>query len=84
MFQFNDDKLPSIFSGFYTRNRDIHGHGTRTANDFGLIKCRTNTRQFTVKYTGAKIWNNIPINIRSMNTLNTFKVHYKKHLLLSV
>ena len=37
--------------------------------------------EFSIKVTGPKLWNNIPMTIRSLNSLNYFKSKIKKYLL---
>ena len=81
LYQFDNNKLPTIFSGFFARNRETHLYNTRAANDYCLIKCKLNIRQFTLKYYGAKLWNSVPNDIRLAKSENIFKVKYKKYLL---
>ena len=80
-YKFENNKLPAIFDNFFVKKTFIHAHHTRKADDYGLIHCRLNTRQFSAKSSGAKIWNSIPSEIRNSKSLEIFKKKIKNHLL---
>ena len=60
-----------------------HSHSTRFANSL-LDVPRTNTeigkRAFSV--AGPKLWNSLPLSVRTANSLSTFKSRLKTHLFL--
>ena len=64
---------PTIHSLFNSRNK----------NCFHVPYRRIDLTQNCLSYKGTQSWNRIPQKIRSANTLNTFKVNYKKFLLNS-
>ena len=53
-------------------------------NDITIPRYRTNYAKKSFCYTGAKVWNNIPIEIRNANSLSSFKTRYKKNILNSL
>ena len=55
---------------------------TRNGSDVVHIDYRrTAVGQKAVSVSGAQIWNSFPMNIRSSNTIVTFKSHIYEHLL---
>ena len=43
-------------------------------------RVKTTTGQRSFHLAAAKIWNGLPIHIRSVDSLDTFKKHFKTHL----
>ena len=68
----------------FRKLNELHTHNTRsvTSNTCNLFIPRGNTQSFhkTVSYSGSRLWNEIPNEIRSTQTLESFKEKYKKHL----
>ena len=64
-------------------NHPKHSHSTRSANSL-LDVPRTNNeigkRAFSV--AGPKVWNSLPLSVRTANSLSTFKSRLKTHLFL--
>ena len=52
---------------------DKRGRITRQSHHLYIPKYRTTQGQRTIKYTGAKLWNELPENIRLCNSLCLFK-----------
>ena len=52
-----------------------------TRNEMKHKRSQTNYLKRTFMYSSIEIWNNIPINIRALTNIKTFKVNYKTHLL---
>ena len=61
-----------------------HRYNTRSANKEPYIR-RTNTTygKFDIKYSAAKVWNDIPLGIRNSSSLAIFKKQFKKYILSS-
>ncbi len=58
----------------FTYNRNVHGHGTRGANEDNLYIAQQHVKSFS--YLGATAWNNIPLAIRSATSVASFKTLY--------
>ena len=58
----------------------IHHYNTRNADSIFITQCRTNHRKLNLKYTGAKLWNKLPVTLKSCNCINFFKHNFKKLL----
>ena len=58
-----------------------HHYPTRTHDNL-IIPLHTLTIfQHSLAYLGPKTWNSLPSHIRSLPTINTFKNHFKKHII---
>ena len=58
----------------------IHHYNTRNATSIFITQCRTNCRKLSLKYTGAKLWSNLPVSLKSSKCINSFKNKFKKIL----
>ena len=61
-------RLPPYFFDYYLEFKNIHSHSTRSNTDHNLIlPLYTIVKvQKSIKFQGAKIWNNIPSRIKIM------------------
>ena len=80
VYKFDNMQLPVIFSGFYAKARAVHSHDTRTADNYRLINIKLNVRKHSMKFSGAAIWNMIPMGIRLSKSLEIFKNIYKRYI----
>ena len=80
MYQYHSKKLPKVFDNFFHPTSKTHQHNTRHAakNSYYLPKIRTNYGKFNIRFTGPKVWNEIPNNIKSQST---FKSQFKFNLI---
>ena len=60
----------------------LYSYNTRSVSNNNLFIPRGNTQNFqkTMSFSGSKIWNEIPTEIRMAQTLHSFKDQLKKHL----
>ena len=80
VYKFDNMQIPVIFSGFYAKARAVHSHDTRTADNYRLINIKLNVRKHSMKFSGAAIWNMIPMGIRLSKSLEIFKNIYKRYI----
>ena len=73
--------LPEIFNNFFVLNRDLKKRTTRQSHDIYISKYRTTQCQKSVRYRAARTWNEMPSNIKSSETLHTFKRKFQKYIL---
>ena len=59
----------------------MHNRDLRDKTLLDLPKANSAIGQTTFKYAGAKEWNSLPVNIREMMSLSTFKRAVYGHLL---
>ena len=81
VYQAVNRTLPLSFNNYFIYNKDVPDHFTRRKENIHILHCNTDVRAFCVKNYGRKLWNTIPINIRSALSLNIFKCKLKIHLL---
>ena len=60
MLKLINNELPNCFDEFYTLNKHLHTHNTRQAKNSHEQFARTNDGYFSLRYTGARLWNSIP------------------------
>ena len=60
----------------------LHSYNTRSVSNNNLFIPRGKSQHFqkTMSFSGSKIWNEIPTEIRMAQTLHSFKDRLKKHL----
>lgn len=68
-----DPRLSGVLRSF----QGIHDHTTRHNYNYILPIYNRVTSQAAVEFSSVKIWNNIPIIIRSVTNLISFKKHFK-------
>ena len=68
---------------YYVVNSAIHQYSTRQNTNLHVPKCRTSLRQATIVFQGPKLWNSLPLEIRTNPSLNSFKKSLKLFLLLN-
>ena len=74
---------PSCFHNFFEILSDIHQYDTRQARKGDIFMTQENTLQYglrSVRYAGAKSWNNIPFNIKQSPSAMSFRRRLKIHL----
>ena len=71
MHQFYKNTLPNTFAGYFLEVRKTHKRNTRTANTLNYVvkRCNKKAGERSVKYLGAKVWNNLPNEIQTANRI---------------
>ena len=72
---------PSCFHGYFSLSSTVHNHATREScrNDLYLI--RKNTLRYglgSIRYVGAKLWNELPREFRTSSSRFIFKKRITK------
>ncbi len=70
-----------IFKDNFTYRNTICTYPTRASNDLSVPFYRLTSSQQNIRYTGPKLWNSIPSNIKNIKYIATFKKHLKQYLL---
>ena len=73
MYSYFNNNLPNYFTNYFTLNKEMHGHNTRSASNIYINYRRTNYRKFSLKIRGAQIWNELPKELRISQSYNSFK-----------
>ena len=76
-------KTPSCFHGYFSFNSAIHSYTTRQSHRGDLYLIGKNTLQYglgSIRYMGAKLWNQLPGEVRNSSSKFLFRKNLKKHL----
>ena len=81
MYKFSNKLLPSSFNNMFTTNSDNHNYDTRFASDFEYPNDKLAFGNKSIRYQGAKTWNNIPAHVKVSRSLSCFKCNYKNNFI---
>src|SRR5271156_4485921 len=65
--------LPVIYRNCPIENNQIHNHFTRRNTDLHYMSVRCNTGQRCLFFHGSKFWNNVPQEIKLIQSIPVFK-----------
>ena len=77
MYDFHSGTLLSAFSNYFTAVNKRHKYNTRLASRCPI---RTNYGKFSIKFQGAKIWNSLSEETKSLHRLS-FKKTLKREII---
>ena len=80
MFKLYYGKLPILLQSRLKRSQNIHK--TRSRNTFIVRHWRTNLKAICISVWGVKLWNALPVNIKELRSLCTFKIKVKSILII--
>ena len=72
---------PNSLQGKFTTRSQISAYATRNSQDIDIRKRNLEFSRKIFLYSGAKLWNGIPLDIRNSPTVFTFKKKLKDYLL---
>ena len=81
MYDCMNENVPNSFQIFFQINRNIHDYDVRSADDIHVPYGRLDIRRFSIRITGANVWNTLPEHIKSTSSIHLFKRSLKNHLL---
>ena len=83
MYDISNNNLTSTICDLFQKTKARHSYKTRqaTKNKFSFPLITTECRKKFITFDGVKIWNEIPLEIRSMSSKNLFKKYLHKWLL---
>lgn len=65
--------LPELFANYLSKNESVHMYNTRTKDDMHLFRASTNYGLRCLKYKIAKLWNELPTELKEEMTIKKFK-----------
>lgn len=80
-FMYRSIHQTNFYQNYFQLSSNVHYHNTRQRNDFHQLSVNTSLRMKSVKIAGPKIWNTLPENIKSSQSLQIFKNKVKLYLL---
>lgn len=83
VFKIFNNLVPDYLHVF---SKPTHHYGLRSHDQYALSvpKPRTNMCIQSLQYRGSKIWNSMLTELKEMNSLLSFKTHFKKHVFNTV
>ena len=75
---------PMCFHDFFTCTSSIHEYHTRHSYRGDVFLAHKNSLQYglkSIRYMGAKMWNDLPVELRNSPSKHSFKTHLKTHIL---
>ena len=79
MYKCLNDLVPNYVSSNFKYAKDVHHVNTRSSANYHLaINNHCNIRTF--QYQGAIEWNKLPLQIRAINSLQSFKEIVLNHI----
>ena len=75
---------PAHFHSYFKPSSEVHNYNTRMASMGDIFLQRKNTFQCRIRYiqyTGARLWNMIPLSMRSSPSSSVFRSELKTYLL---
>jgi len=82
-YVYNKDKLPRVFSNYFDENSSFHCYDTRQKDHFHTYTVLSDLGKKSVKYKGSKLWNALPLDVKDIKSLQTFKCVLRKYMLHS-
>ena len=80
-YRYQNSLLPSRFEDFYVFNQSVHSYNTRHATDIRIGNVRRTKYKHCLKYRSAKIWNNLPDDMKFCKTIASFRKRMTKHFI---
>ncbi len=83
MYDINNNSITPVLCDLFQKTNARHNYKTRQATNkqFCLPMVTTEARKKFINFTGIKIWNQIPLEIRSMSSKKLFNKFLRKWLL---
>ena len=72
VFQCLHSLAPAYFSSYFTRFSSVHSYNTRHSCRLSLPKVKHNFGKNTFIFSGAKLYNDLPLNLVNTNNIQTF------------
>ena len=78
-YVYHRNKLPVVLSTYFEENKVIHKYNTRQKNHFHIDAIKTEIRKRSIKYMGSKLWNDLPAELKEIQSLQSFKYKLKNY-----
>lgn len=81
MYKYTHNLLPRLFTSYFTFNKDVHNHNTRSSNNMHVPFARTSYTSNTLRHYGPRLWNSVDQTIQTSSSVARFKISCKKFLI---
>ena len=76
-----NEQCPEILKQKFTKRSQVSKYETRRANDLQVPRPRLEITKKSFSYKGAKVWNDIPNNIRNVESAALFNKQARNYFL---
>ena len=59
MYQYKAGLSPKYFDNICLETNQVHGYNTRSSKSFYIFSCRTNVKQFSIRFQGPELFNSL-------------------------
>ena len=73
--------VPDYLVDMFKLRSQVHNRQTRSSSALDILLCRLSTGQRSFTYRGAKLWNSLNSNIKSLKCPRKFRCHFANVLL---
>ena len=80
-YKIMNNLCPNSLLGKFTTRSQTSAYVTRKCQDIDILKRNLEFSKKGFLYPGAKVWNDVPLDVRNSPTILTFKKKLKDYLL---
>ena len=77
MFLFTNNSLSNCFKSMFMSTSQVYSYNTRTSKLFYMFPCKTNLRQFSIRFQGPKFFNSLSNNIKDCENISLFRKSWR-------
>ena len=74
-------KCLNLNANILPRHSDIHNYPTRNNNNFKAPKCNMRKSEMSINFKSIEVWNKLPADICTSDSLNVFMDNLRNYLL---
>ena len=79
MYKIKHKMLPNYLQDIFINTQEVHHHNTRHREfNYALPMPNTNAMKKSFGYRGAETWNTLPVDLKSLGSMTTFKSKIKQ------
>ena len=84
MYKITDGNAPEYIQSMFNKCDTIHSHETRSARNGNFIIPKMNSvkGQTAFVYSGAEVWNSLPLCIKEARSIEIFQERLKEHIFM--
>ena len=83
-YETTNNSISSCFHEFFNHNSSVHNYNTRQSHRGDIVIVQTSSSLYglkSIRYLGAKYWNELPAEIRNSSSKTVFKKKLKTYLI---
>ena len=77
----HDKSVPDVFQNYFRLNESRHNYETRQSKHYEIPKTRRKRGEKMLLNKGARLWNDLPINLKNITHVKAFTKHVKQNII---